>query len=255
MAFGRNTQSMFRIITIVCLLILNIGQAKSEQIRVAVASNFSDAIKSISQRFEEKTGHKVVLIFGSTGKHYAQIKNGAPFDVFFAADTKRPELLEQEGISRAGTRFTYAIGKLVLWSPKPGYVDTDGKLLGKGKFKHLAIANPKLAPYGKAAQQVLQARGLWSNFRGRMVRGENIGQTFQFVKSGNAELGFIASSQVIRPDSSIPGSIWKIPQSLYSPIKQQAVLLKNNTLAAEFLAFVKDPAALEIIQGFGYGTP
>ncbi|MFK5893956.1 MAG: molybdate ABC transporter substrate-binding protein [Pseudomonadota bacterium] len=235
--------------------LFSVGQAKADNINVAVASNFTDAIKSIVKNFEVDTGHKVTLIFGSTGKHYAQIINGAPFDIFFAADTKRPKLLDKAGIAQSGSRFTYAMGKLVLWSPKPGYVDKHGNVLGRGNFRHLAIASPKLAPYGRAAQEILQERGLWDSLRLRMVRGENIGQTFNFVKSGNVDLGFVAYSQVKRPNQPITGSFWQVPETLYSPIEQQVILLKDNKTARALLSFVKSKRSLEIIRGFGYGTP
>jgi len=236
-------------------IILSSGQSIAEEIQIAAASNFANTIISIAQRFEINTGHKVTLIFGSTGKHYAQIKNGAPFDVFFAADIKRPELLEKEGIALAGSRFTYAIGKLVLWSPTPNYVDSSGKVLEQMEFRHLAIANPKLAPYGKAAVEILQARGIWNAIKGRTVRGENISQAFQFVNSHNAELGFVAYSQIKHPGHPSAGSWWEIPQSLYTPIEQQAVLLKQNKAARDFLSFIKSDESLEIIRSFGYGTP
>ena len=231
------------------------GHTVAQEIRVAAASNFSDAITALAERFEVDTGHKVTLIFGSTGKHYAQIKHGAPYDAFFAADKKRPEILEQEGLALPESRFTYAIGKIVLWSPGAGVVDTNGKVLEQGRFRHLAIANPKLAPYGKAAQQVLQARGLWDILKGKTVRGENIGQTFQFVSSGNAEMGFVAYSQVQRPGRTNEGSFWEVPQSQYAPIEQQAVLLKENDVARAFLLFVKSDQSKEIIHRYGYGTP
>jgi len=237
------------------ILLLGLGQASADEIHVAVASNFTDAIKDIARVFEEKTGHKVILVFGSTGKHYAQIKNGAPFEAFFAADVRRPALLEEEGVAQPGSRFTYAIGKVVLWSPESALVDAQANVLSKGGFRYLALANPKLAPYGKAAQQVMQAKGVWETLRGRMVRGENIGQTFQFVKSGNAELGFVALSQIRKPGADIKGSFWQPPQSLYDPIEQQAVLLKDNTVARDFMDFVKGEAAREIIEGYGYGAP
>jgi len=230
-------------------------QSLAEEIRVAVASNFTDAITSIAARFEARTSHKVALIFGSTGKHYAQIRNGAPFDAFFAADRRRPEVLEQEGAAVPASRFTYALGKIVLWSPEAGYVDATGSVLDRGEFRHLAIANPGLAPYGKAAQEVLQARGLWDRLSRRLVRGENIGQAFQFVKSGNAELGFVAYSQLKRPNQPIEGSFWNVPQALYTPIEQQAVLLKDSEAARGFLSFVRSDEALMIIRDYGYETP
>ncbi len=232
-----------------------VGPAKADEIHVAVASNFSEVIKVLSQRFTSDTGHRVIASLGSTGKHYAQIRNGAPFHAFFAADTRRPKLLDEEGLALPGSRFTYAIGKVVLWSPQAGYVTGDSQVLKQGKFRHLAIANPKLAPYGKAAQEVLQTEGIWDGLRGRMVRGENIGQTFQFVKSGNAKLGFVAYSQVKRPDQPMTGSIWIVPQSLYSPIQQQAVLLKDTLPARTFLEFVRSKPAVEIIQAYGYSAP
>ncbi len=229
--------------------------AVADEISVAVASNFRDAGKGIASHFERLSGHKVILVFGSTGKHYAQIKNGAPFEVYFAADALRPKLLEAEGVAQPGSRFTYAIGKLVLWSPKGNAVDPGGNVLEQGDYRHLAIANPRLAPYGKAAQEVLQRRGLWQALQDRFVRGENIGQTFQFVMSGNAELGFVSFSQIKRPGRPTAGSWWEIPQSLYSPIEQQAVLLQDNAPARAFLAFVRSEEALKIIRSYGYGTP
>lgn len=237
------------------LLLLFTRQALAGELLVAVASNFADALKYISASFEQNTGHRVKISTGSTGKHYAQIKNGAPFDIFFAADAHRPTLLEQESLTIKDTRFTYAIGKLVLWSPKPGFVDTQGRVLEQGDFHFLSIANPKLAPYGKAAQQVLQSRGLWNSLTSKMVRGENVGHAYQFVKSGNAELGFIASSQVKRPDSPIQGSFWDVPQEFYSPIEQQLVLLKDNEASRAFLSFVRSKEVLQMIRDHGYSIP
>ncbi len=236
-------------------LLLFAGWVMAEKIHVAVASNFTGAIETLSERFEAKTGHTVTLIFGSTGKHYAQIENGAPFDVFLAADVRRPQRMEQDGIALPGTRFTYAVGKVVLWSPRVGYVDPKANVLERGGFRHLAIANPTLAPYGKAAQEVLQARGVWDELSGRIVRGENIGQALQFIRSGNAELGFVAWSQVKRPGRSVEGSWWEIPQTLYSPIEQQAVLLKDSKAARAFLLYIRSDEARDVIRGYGYGTP
>lgn len=232
-----------------------VGTAAADEIRIAVASNFSNAIKSIAKQYEEETGHEITLSFASTGKHYAQIINGAPFDIFFAADVRRPELLEKEGQALAGSRFTYAIGRLVLWSPVIGYVDANGAVLEEGGFNHLAIANPKLAPYGKAAREYLIKHGLWDDPKIRVVRGENIGQTFQFVKSGNAELGFIAYSQLMTPGQDVPGSLWEIPQVDYTPIEQQAVLLRPNKAARDFLSYVQTDMVREIIRSYGYVVP
>ncbi len=225
------------------------------EIRVAVASNFTDAMRELAERFEQREDHDVTLVFGSTGKHYAQIRHGAPFHAFFAADKKRPRLLEEQGVAIAGSRFTYATGRLVLWSHRPGYVDPAGKVLQQGDFRFLALANPKLAPYGMAAREVLAGRNLWEPLQGRLVRGENIGQTFQFVRTGNAELGFVAWSQVQQPGRPGEGSWWAIPQDLYTPIEQQAILLKNTVPARDFLTFVRGEEAREIIRVHGYDTP
>jgi molybdate transport system substrate-binding protein len=227
----------------------------ADELRIAVASNFAGAAREIASRFEQESGHRVVVASGATGKHYAQIINGAPFDVFLAADAERPELLESSGVALAGSRFTYALGELVLWSPRSGYVDTDGQVLETGDFRRLAIANPKIAPYGRAAREVLTAAGLWEALQPRLVRGENIAQTFQFVGSGNAELGFVARSQVQRPGSVIDGSRWAVPQSLYAPIVQQAVLLAENDAARAFARYLQGVEARKIIRDFGYGLP
>jgi len=233
----------------------------AEELRVAVASNFYSTIKVIAEQFELKTTnssgqqHKVILIPGSSGKHYAQIINGAPFDIFFSADTERARLLEQSERAESGTRFTYALGKLILWSSMDNYVDLKGDVLKSKDFRYLAIANPKLAPYGKAAEEVLKSLNIWTDLGGRIVRGENIAQTFQFVSSGNAKLGFVAYSQIKSLDLSISGSFWEVPQSIYSPIEQQAVLLRDSSLAREFLSFVKSDESLSIIYESGYGLP
>ena len=236
----------------ICLLLFLPCYALADTIRVAVASNFSEPIKAIATKYESRTGHRLLLVFGSTGKHYAQIKNGAPFDIFLAADRRRPQLLEQQEIAIKGSRFTYARGRLVLWSPRTNYVDAEGKVLESGEYRHLAIANPKLAPYGKAAQEVLESRGLWKTSQRRLVRGESIGQTYQFVRSGNAELGFVAYSQIKRPNHSETGSYWIIPQAFYEPIEQQAVLLKNNAVARDFMSFLQKQEVKKIITKFGY---
>ena len=243
-------------------LILLAAQAASScqiggeyELQVAVSSNFADAATRIADRFEEKTGRKVSLSFGSSGKHFTQIRNGAPFDLFLSADTLRPALLEQEGLAVYGSRHTYAVGKLVLWSPTIGYVDSEGRVLSDGAFRFLAIAHPDLAPYGRAAREVLQAKGLWEDLSDRIVRGENISQAYHFVTSGNAELGFVAASQVIRPGKQFQGSLWAVPDSLYTPIEQQVVLLRDVEAARDFLEFVKSEEAVQIIHDFGYDTP
>ncbi|AKH19024.1 molybdate ABC transporter substrate-binding protein [Sedimenticola thiotaurini] len=245
---------LIRLITISCLLLGPVA-VQADTINIAVASNFAEPIKAIAKRYEAQSGHQISLVFGATGKHYAQIQHGAPFAAFFAADAHRPELLEQEGLAIPGSRFTYAVGRIVLWSPKPDYVDGQGNVLQQQPFRHLAIANPRLAPYGKAAQQFLQARGLWDELQGYLVRGENIGQTFQFVRSGSADLGFVAYSQVKRPGYPLEGSLWEVPVDEYAPIEQQAVLLEESPAARGFIEFVRGAEATEIIRGFGYGLP
>lgn len=228
--------------------------ASAEVIHIAVASNFREPAGEIAVRYEQLSGQQLILSFGSTGKHYAQIKHGAPFHVFFAADARHPRLLEEEGLAITDSRFTYARGRLVLWSPQNGFIDSQGKVLETGQFTRLAIANPKLAPYGRAAQEVLQAKGLWNAMQPRMVRGENIGQTYQFVKSGNAELGFVAYSQIITSNQTITGSYWLVPQTLYQPIEQQVVLLRDNPAIQEFMVYVQGPEAQTIIRAYGYDT-
>lgn len=244
---------MKRLPCLLCLLAST--PAAAGEIRVAVASNFAAPLRAIAERFEATADHRVTLIPGSTGKHYAQIRNGAPFDAFFAADAERPQHLEEEGLVVPGSRFTYAVGALILWSPRPNTVDPEGRILEHGDFRYLAIANPGLAPYGRAAREVLQARGLWETLQGRLVRGENIGQAHQFVRSGNAELGFMARSQVIHPGRPVAGSSWHVPHNLHSPVEQQAVLLNDNPAATAFLLFVRGDDALTIIHGYGYETP
>ncbi len=244
---------MIYVSLIVILFISASGLLRANELRVATASNFSEPLKIIALRYEQATGQKVTIISGSTGKLYAQIIHGAPFDLFFSADIKRAELLDKKGLIVANSRFTYAIGKLILWSPKKDYIDSEGKVLKQKKFRYLSIANPKLAPYGRAARESLEHLHLWKSLKGQMVRGENIGQTFQFVISGNAQLGLVAYSQVQRPDQPIEGSYWKVPEKFYSPIKQQAVLLKDSESARDFYAFVNSKVSHAIIQSFGYG--
>jgi len=229
--------------------------AFADELRIAVASNFMQVLKAIAIEYEKSSANQIKISSGSTGKHYAQIRNGAPFDIFFAADSERPALLEQEGLIIAGSRFTYARGKLVLWSPQQQRVDAEGRVLEQGDFNYLALANPRLAPYGRAAKQLLDQRGLWQKLSRRMVRGENIGQTFQFVKTGNADLGLVALSQVIDANGKIGGSFWLVPQDQYAPIDQQAVLLQDTPAARDFVDFVKTQQLRSLIQRSGYETP
>lgn len=222
---------------------------------VAAATNVQAPLEHIARLFEQETGHRLVFSFGATGKHYAQIRRRAPFDAFLAADSERPGRLEQEGIAVAGTRFTYAVGRLALWSPQPGVVDPQGEVLEHGRYRHLAIANPRLAPYGVAAEAVLRARGLWEGVQGKLVQGESIGQAYQSVGSGNAELGFVALAQIRRPGGFIVGSAWIVPADLHPPIEQQAVLLRDTPPARAFWRFLQSPPAREVFRQYGYDVP
>jgi molybdate transport system substrate-binding protein len=228
-------------------------EAAADELRVAVATNFAAAMSALVERFEETTGHTVLVSAGSTGAHYAQIKSGAPFDAFFAADVERPRRLEAEGAAIAGSRLLYAVGRLALWSNRVGYVDGQGTVLENGDFRHLAIANPELAPYGAAAREVLAARGVWDRLQPRLVTGQDIGQTYSFIKTGNAELGFVAWAQLCRPGEPIAGSYWLVPESLHRPIEQEAVLLRDTAAARALLEFVRGAEARAIIRSFGYG--
>ena len=229
--------------------------ASAADVSVAVASNFTVPMQKIAQAFEQDTGHKALLAFGATGGFYAQIKNGAPFQVLLAADKETPARLEKEGLAVAGARFTYAIGKLVLWSKQAGLVDDKGDVLRKGSFDKLAIASPKLAPYGTAAMQALTKLGLLAQLQPKFVEGSNIGQTYQFVASENAVLGFVALSQVYAEGRLSHGSAWIVPAIFYAPIQQDAVLLnsgKNNAAATALLNYLKTEKAQAIIRAHGY---
>lgn len=223
----------------------------AETTLVAVAANFTKPMNEIATAFEKTTGHSAKLSFGSSGKFVAQIENAAPFEVFLSADDKSPARLIEQGLAVINSRFTYALGKLVLWSAKADVVDKNGDVLSNGGFKHIALADPKLAPYGAAAVNVLKNKGLLEKLQPLFVLGENISQTQQFVSTGNAELGFVALSQVI--DSG--GSIWQVPDNLYKPIRQDAVLLKKgeeNPAAIALLQYLKSPEAQTIIKKYGY---
>lgn len=232
------------------------GQSVAGEVNVAVAANFTGAIRKIVPLFEKASGHTVKVSFGSTGKLYAQIENGAPFEVFLAADTKRPLKVEQEGLAVPGKRFVYAKGKLVMWSAKQGLFQDGETYLKKSNFAHVAIANPKTAPYGLAAQQVMEHMGIWSRLQAKLVQGESIAQTFQFVATGNAQVGFVAYSQV-KAWQGGSGATWEIPMAYYKPIEQAVVLLKkgqSNPAAQAFFDFLKSKAARKVIEEFGYGV-
>lgn len=234
------------------------GAAAGEEAVVAVAANFMEVAERLEADFERASGHTLTFVAGSTGKLYAQIANGAPFDVFLSADRERPERLAKEGLAVAGSRFTYAIGRLTLWSSEPGRVGSDGAAtLRQGDFRRLAIANPDLAPYGAAAKETLENLGLWERFEGRIVMGQTIGQAHVMVASGNAELGFVALSSVLSPRNLTEGSRWDVPPSLHASIHQDAVLLvkgAGNPAARGFLDFLRNERAKSVIRSYGYST-
>lgn len=227
----------------------------ADTVQVAVAANFTAPMKAIAAVFEKTTGHKAELVIGSTGKFYAQIKSGAPFDVFLSADDDTPARLEQEGLVVKGSRFTYATGKLVLWSANASLVDDKGEVLKKGDFRKLAVANPKVAPYGAAAVETLTKLKLLDAITPKLVQGESIGQAFNFVATGNAELGFVALSQVLEGGKLKSGSAWTVPANLHAPIVQDAVVLtrgKDNKAAAELVALLKSERIKDLIRSYGY---
>ena len=243
------------VVAIVCVSLCGIAPGSAGEVQVAVASNFVGTLHELAQDFEATTDDRVLISSGSTGKLHAQITHGAPFEVFLAADEDSPRRLEQDGQAVADTRFTYALGRLVLWSARPGVVDDGQTLLTEGKFRHLALANPRTAPYGAAAMQLLTALDLWESVEPRVVLGENVAQAFSFVSTGNAEIGLVALAQIAGLDESRQGSFWVVPRKLHSPIEQQAVLLVaggDNPSAARFMAYLRSPAARSIIERSGY---
>jgi molybdate transport system substrate-binding protein len=226
--------------------------ALAAETRVAVAANFTEPAKAIATAFAKATGHKAVLSFGSSGQFFTQIAHGAPYEVFLSADAERPMKAEQEGLGVKGTRFTYAVGRLVLFSKTPGLVDRRGAVLKRGGFQKLAIADPTAAPYGVAAVETLGRLGLYDVLQPKIVKGASITQAYQFVATGAAELGFVAQSQVAAEPG---GSRWLVPATLHAPIDQQAILLttgKDSAAARAFLAFLKGPQARAIIRRYGY---
>jgi molybdate transport system substrate-binding protein len=232
------------------------ADVRSQEVHVAVASNAAAAIHTVAEAFESTTEVRVVISPGSSGKHFAQIQNGAPFHVFLSADTLRPALMERDGTGVPGSRFTYACGRLVLWSPDSTLVDPDGRVLTGPRYRFLAIANPRLAPYGSAAQEVLEGLSLWDRLQTRIVRGENVAQAFQYTVSGSAELGFVSQAQLEAMGSQVPaGSFWNVPDSLYTPLRQQAVLLRGTPEARSFMEFLGGEQSSSILESFGYTTP
>ena len=243
--------------TIACMLMATTTLINAAEVRVAVAANFAGVMKDLAIDFTKQTGHKISWTPGATGRFYAQITNGAPFDVFLSADDETPAKLEQEGKSVPGSRFTYAIGRLVLWSPKQNFVEDGGNILKSENFNYLAIANAKVAPYGKAAVQTMQKLGVLNKLEPKIVQGENIAQTHQFVATGNAQLGFVALSQVQENSKLKSGSAWIVPESLHDPLRQDAVLLmagKSNPAAVALLDFLKSDQVKKLITAYGYSN-
>jgi molybdate transport system substrate-binding protein len=229
--------------------------ARAAETQVAVAANFSEPAKEIATAFKAATGHTATLSFGSSGQFYAQMAHGAPYEVFLSADADRPANAEQDGLGVTGSRFTYAIGRLVLYSKTPGLVDGAGAVLSGAKFNKLSIADPTAAPYGVAAVQTLNKLGVYGAVKPKIVMGSSITQAFQFVDTGAAELGFVAYSQVLNLTG---GSRWLVPAADHAPINQQAILLypgRNSRAAKAFLAFLKGPQAVAVIRKYGYEAP
>jgi len=240
--------SMLAVVT--CL-----GTAHAGEVQVAVAANFAGPMEKLAAQFQKDTGHKAILASGATGKFYAQIRNGAPFEVLLSADDETPARLEAEGQVVPKSRFTYAVGRLVLWSAKANYVDATGAVLKTGDFTHLAIANPKTAPYGAAATAVIDKLGLTARLQPRLVQGENIAQAFQFASTGNAELGFVAQAQVWRDGKFTAGSGWIVPATMHAPIRQDAALLirgAKNPAAQALLDYLRTDKAKALIRAYGY---
>jgi len=239
----------------VLAMVTCIGTAHAGDVQVAVAANFAGPMEKLAEQFQKDTGHKAIVASGATGKFYAQIRNGAPFEVLLSADDETPARLEAEGQVVPKSRFTYAVGRLVLWSAKANYVDAGGAVLKTGDFKHLAIANPKTAPYGAAAVAVIDKLGLTARLQPRLVQGENIAQAFQFASTGNAELGFVAQAQVWRDGKFTAGSGWIVPATMHAPIRQDAALLTRgakNPAAQALLDYLRTDKAKALIRAYGY---
>jgi len=225
------------------------------ELRIAAASNFRPAMEPLVKEFETRSNHEVAVSYGSTGKHYAQLLNGAPFDVFLAADTERVRRLEASGVGVGGSRFTYAMGTLVLWSRDLELGEDGVAALKQLDWRFLSIANPRTAPYGVAAEQFLRRINLWEGLQSRIVRGENVSQAFAFVRSGNSDMGLVALSQAMQIQNDSTGWYWLVPKDYYEPIEQQAILLNENQAAVAFLAFLQGGQARGIISDHGYTVP
>lgn len=247
------TKTLFSSLLACCVLLSTAAHAA--EVSVAVAANFTGPMEKIAPAFEKATGHKALVAYGTVGKFYAQIKNGAPFEVLISSDDETPKRLEKDGLALPASRFTYGIGKLVLWSSKPELVDAKGEVLKGGNFRYLAVANPKVAVYGAAAVEVMQQMGVDKALEPKLVFGENITQAYQFAATGNADLGFVALSQIYKDGQYAPGSRWMVPSNLYPQIRQDAVLLergKSNPAATALLDYLKTDAAKAVIRAHGY---
>jgi molybdate transport system substrate-binding protein len=244
-----------RSLAFITLVVAAHASAFAAEAQVAVAANFAEPIKAIAAVLQKTTGHTIKVTLGATGKLYAQIQNGAPFDVLLSADASTPEKLEKEGLGQPGSRFTYATGKLVLWSAKAGRVDDKGQVLKAADLGKVSYANPKVAPYGAVTVQVIDKLGLTAALTPKLVQGESIGQTFTFVSTGNADVGFVAMSQVLEGGKLKSGSMWVIPQNLYNPIRQDAVVMQksaSNEAAQALITLLKSPNIKDLIRSYGY---
>lgn len=248
--------SIPRRVALTAVLLLALPAACAEEVVAAVAANFAAAMARIEPAFEQASGHQLTVVLGSSGKFLQQIQQGAPFDVFLSADAERPELLARSNLGVPASRFTYAIGRLALWSPQADAFSDGETYLKAGAFRHLAIANPAVAPYGAAAQRTLEQLGLWAGLQEKIVRAEDIGQVYAMIGSGAAEVAFVAYSSVLAGNK--PGSQWLVPQTLYPPLRQDAILItraKSNPAAKALLDYLKTPAAREVIESLGYDLP
>lgn len=242
----------------IILVMSSTSWVSADEFNLAVATNFHDTAKKLVNLFEQRTGHKAIITADSTGKLHNQVKEkSAAFDVFLSADVETPQLIEKEGLGIANTRFSYAIGKLVLWSPQEGLVDARGEILQKGEFQHLSIPDPQVGPYGVIAQETMKNLNVWEKLQSKLLLHENMTETYQTIKTGKAQLGFVALS-MLNPNQKIAGSFWVVPTNLYTPIEQQVILLqrgKDNKAALAFLDFLKTPRARNTIESYGYGLP
>ncbi len=246
---------IFKVFLLTALNLVLTVPVFAADLHLAVAANFTAPLEQLKPLFEKATGHKLIISYGTVGKFYAQIKNGAPFELLISADDETPIRLEKDGLALPETRFTYAIGKLMLWSTKPGLVDARGEVLKRADFKRLAIASPKLAVYGAAGVEVMKKLGVYEQLQSKLVFGENITQTYQFIATANADLGFVALSQIYKNGSYAAGSHWQVPANLYPQIRQDAVLLtkgRDNPAGKALLAFLKTPETRKIIRSYGY---